>query len=151
MIKRKQKKSKTDLYIFLGFIVLCIGAIIYQQYITSLNYKYLSIPTVQAKTIEQEVSIKEQVWNLLTIEAGLSFDEAIQGMAIVNCESRWDIYAIGVNKDGSKDLGLWQWNEKWHPDMTRAEMFDVYASTRKAIATYKKNGDWGIWVCSSKI
>ena len=95
------------------------------------------------------LSVQEHVIGIMKDEFGLSWPEIAEAISIISCESSWNEWAIGVNKDGSKDLGLWQLNEKWNKDLTRACAFDVYCSTRKAMEIYKKRGNWSAWICSN--
>lgn len=156
--RRKQERLKWKLIMVVTILgVMGIG-ISYVNSITPVQAESydLTLETsprgVQQATEVKEMTVKEHVMHLLVDEGGLSFDEAVTGMAIVNCESRWDSYAIGVNKDGSKDLGLWQINEKFHgKKISRAESFDVYASTRYAVGLYKSWGGWDAWSCYKKI
>ena len=141
---------RIKLYLLGGSIALMLLSVVYISHITPIQveaYQYVNLDTKHAR--EPILSLKQHVWNLLTEEGGLSFDEAIEGMAIVNLESRWDTYAIGVNKDGSKDLGLWQISEKYH-DIGRECSFDAYCSTRYAIKLYREWGNWTAWVTYNK-
>jgi len=49
---------------------------------------------------------------------------------VANCESRLNPLAIHTNTDGSRDRGLFQINEKYHPEVTDAQAFDPEYSTR---------------------
>lgn len=149
--KRKQERLKWQI-IIISFLVAS-GFILVRMNGAMTEIALAETPDVNIERVEDNRTLKQHVWDLLTEEGGLSFDEAITGMAIVNCESRWDKYAIGVNKDGSKDLGLWQISEKYHGSkISREESFDVYASTRYAIKLYRDWGNsWQAWTCSKYI
>ena len=47
-----------------------------------------------------------------TIEQYFEQEDVLQAMLIIYCESRGKPNAIGTNKDGTKDIGLWQFNDK---------------------------------------
>lgn len=89
-------------------------------------------------------TIKEQVWDMLD-NYGLTIDEKIKAVSIISCESNWDKYAVGVNKN-TRDYGLWQINSIHK--LSKECMFDVECSTNWAINKYRKDGNWNAWVCS---
>ena len=97
----------------------------------------------------KNLSIEEHIWYILDKEYHLSFKEKIEAVAIIQCESKFDPYAINKNLSGSYDLGIWQINEKHHPDITRACAFDVFCATQYALdKIYLKQGNWSAWTCS---
>lgn len=154
--KRKQERNK-KLWLLasvvVGVAVIKVSALGATVPLDVQTYDLVQTPTNQSKTSEiAEMSLQEHVWKLLTEEGGLTFEQATRGMAIVNCESRWDKMAIGTNP-GSLDLGLWQLNTHFQGDnISREDMFDVYASTRYAIGLFRSWGDsWGAWACDSII
>ena len=91
------------------------------------------------------ISVEENLWVELDIY-NLTLQEKIKAVSIVNCESRFDLLAIGVNKNGTKDLGLWQINDIHKLD--RACAFDLECATNWAVNKYHKDGNWSAWVCA---
>lgn len=145
-IERRKRIVLAVIFLTAVLVITIHRQVVETEIVLASELSIVNVPKTSETAI---LSVQEHVWKLLTEEGGLSFDEAIQGMAIIQCESRWDKMAIGINTDHSKDLGLWQISEKYHSDkLTREEMFDVYASTRYAIQLYKDWGDWSAWVCS---
>ena len=57
-------------------------------------------------------------------------------------ESKWEEKAIHINRGGSIDRGLWQFNNKWHKD--RECVFDAKCATEKATKIFEKQG-WQPW------
>jgi len=55
------------------------------------------------------------------VRAGVEPDLAV---AVAKCESGLRPGAINVNSGGSKDRGLYQWNDKYHPEITDKMAFD---------------------------
>ena len=53
-------------------------------------------------------------------------------------ESMFDPFAIAVNKDRSVDRGVFQWNNKYHPEVTNECAFNVECATEKTIELLKK-------------
>lgn len=51
--------------------------------------------------------------------------------------------AVNVNNGGSKDRGVFQWNDHYHPEMTDECAFDVECATRAFCKAVKEgNLDW---------
>lgn len=97
-------------------------------------------------TLEPELPMKDWVLNKVA-EAGLNPQEA---EAIINCESRWNPDAMGINRNRTADLGLWQINSI-HKDISNADKLDYKKATDWAIAKRLKDGHWGAWYCARKI
>lgn len=57
---------------------------------------------------------------------------AIAATAIVLKESGGDTGNTNINDDGSIDRGLWQWNSRWHPEISESDAFDKFRSTEWA-------------------
>lgn len=149
--KKKQKRLKRTLIgiAIVWFITAFATAVWAQGQITEFEFKArqalngeLGLNYTAERLKSQNLSIKEHVWKLLTEEGGLTFDEAIEAMAVIELESHWDVYAIG---DNGLSHGLWQIHEPSHPNISRACKFDVYCSTREAIKIYKEWGGWYAW------
>lgn len=108
---------------------------------------------VSSVTDGKEMTIKEHIWRLLTEEGGLTFDEAITGMTMIeSCENKsWNPEAIGVNENGSVDFGIWQLNSYWvleKRNVSLACAIDVYCSTREAIKIFReRDNTWTAWNC----
>jgi len=49
---------------------------------------------------------------------------------VADCESGLNPAAVNLNKDGSKDRGLYQINDKWHPEVSDKIAFDIVLSTQ---------------------
>lgn len=100
---------------------------------------------------EKEALAEEQdmrLWVLNEVKkAGLNIKEA---ETIINCESRWQPDAIGVNKNGTYDVGLWQINSI-HKNLTNADKMDYKEATKWAIEKRLRDGSWNAWSCSRKL
>jgi len=78
--------------------------------------------------------------------AGVKPDLAV---AVAHCESGLNPSATNKNKDGSIDRGLYQWNNKYHPEITDEMAFNPETATDlflKAIAA----GHLSWWSASQK-
>lgn len=90
------------------------------------------IQTTQAKT---EISILppatetiEQMIRRIAAEYKVDPDLAVR---VAKCESGLKQDAKRINKDGSIDRGLYQWNSKWHPEITDEMAYNPIIATRK--------------------
>ena len=61
------------------------------------------------KLVEHQIEMVAD-WQPL-IEEYFKKEDVIKALRIIYCESRGKSTAIGINKDGSKDVGLWQFND----------------------------------------
>jgi len=148
--KRRRRRSllKWLLGLFSLLAVFSIGA--KMGYDTKIDHSTVFDTVIEvAHAAEQPVREKtdEEIILELTREAGI---EDWKVMALINCESRWNQHAIGVNKDRTIDRGYWQINNYWH-DLTNEEAFDVVTSTKYSIELYLKTGDFRLWTCGKKL
>lgn len=68
---------------------------------------------------------------------------------VARCESNLNPAARNMNKEGSVDRGLFQINNKYHPEVTDAQADDVIFATQFFCRAYKnKNLSW--WSASKK-
>lgn len=65
-----------------------------------------------------------------------------EALCIAKNESGFRPDALYVNKTGSRDRGVFQINDKYHPHVTDAQAYDVDFSIKYA---YKLRMDWGNW------
>lgn len=82
--------------------------------------------------------------------AGLE-DEIPLVMKMIKCESNWRTDAIGVNRNGTTDLGLWQRNQVHIKTLSNADAFDYKKATDWAINKRLNDGGWQAWSCLNKI
>lgn len=88
----------------------------------------------------------ETVIRKVAHEEGVDSDLAVR---VAQCESGLDPGAVHINAKGSKDRGLFQWNDKWHPEITDEIAFDIEGSTRAFCKAFK-NGHIDWWNASKK-
>lgn len=67
------------------------------------------------------------------------------GIAIVAAESGRDPSAKHVNTDGSVDRGLWQINDRSHPEVTDAQAFDPVEATAAAFKISNGGTNYSPW------
>ena len=104
-------------------------------------------PLAEVAEAKTEPSMKE--WVLEEVKnAGIDPYEAYM---IINCESRWNDQAInGSHNNGGNgtDLGLWQINTKYQPQVSPKEALDYKLATKYAIEIYKARGNRSAWSCA---
>lgn len=69
----------------------------------------------------------------------------LDGVCIIAAESGRNPDAKHVNTDGSIDRGLWQINDKAHPDVTDAMAYDPVQATAAAFTISKGGTDYSAW------
>ncbi len=106
----------------------------------------IDLDSAQREALAQEEEMKAWVLGEIA-KAGLNTKEA---EIIITCESRWKPDAIGVNKNGSYDVGLWQINSI-HKNISNAGKMDYKEATKWAIDKRLKDGSWRAWSCSRKL
>lgn len=75
-------------------------------------------PAVTAPTGEDVATMIKRIANREGVDPELAY-------RVAKCESNLDPKAVGTNTDGSRDRGLYQINDKWHPDVSDAQAFDA--------------------------
>lgn len=78
--------------------------------------------------------------------AGVEPDLAV---AVARCESGLKIDAVNINKSGSKDRGIYQWNDQYHPEITDDMAFDPETATDLFLKAVNQ-GHLSWWSASAK-
>lgn len=82
----------------------------------------------------------EELIRIIAKEEQVDPDLAVR---VAKCESSLQPFAIRKNTDGSVDRGLYQWNSKWHPEITDQCAFNPDCATRQFCKAVKENHlDW---------
>lgn len=126
------------LNMFLFILPVSYGMDLYEDYQSLFVKKQV---TKIAKAEVKEPTMRE--WVKAEIEkAGLNWKEA---ECLIQNESGWDNWKYGINKNGSTDMGLWQWNSI-HKDNVSVECrWDYKCATKKAIEKRLHDGNWSAW------
>lgn len=94
------------------------------------------IPTEREKST---ITIADLISNLC-LENGVDPELALR---VARAESALTVTAINKNTDGSRDRGIFQINDKYHPEVTDAEAFDPTFSTNFFCKAFKDGHlDW---------
>lgn len=98
---------------------------------------------------------KEETPDLSDIETMIRWKAARAGVdgnlavAVAKAESGLRADAVNVNSTGSKDRGLYQWNDRFHPEITDAMAFDPETATDLFLKAFKE-GHLSWWKASKK-
>jgi len=99
-----------------------------------------SKPTdAKTKTVEQQIRD-------IASDEGVDPDLTVR---VAKCESGLNCSAVGKNTNGTVDRGLFQWNDKWHPEITDECAFNLECSTHAFCKAFKE-GHLSWWDCSKK-
>ena len=141
-----RNKGKIALISLLSGIltIACVYFAYNRVYAETINSATLSSDAPQIAESCVKGEIEAYVWCLLKKE-GLTLEERIKAVSIISCESKWNQYAIGVNKN-SLDLGLVQLNTQYYKN--RECSFSIECSVKKMVEIYRQRKNWTAWVCS---
>jgi hypothetical protein len=73
------------------------------------------------------------------------FADPVTAVAVEWAEAGGDTNARHVNSDGSIDRGLWQFNSRFHPEVSDAQAFDAHASSDAAYRISFSGLVWTPW------
>lgn len=88
------------------------------------------IPIIQIKA----QSLNEKIIRKIATEQGVDPDIAVR---VATCESKLNEKAINTNAQGSRDRGLFQINDKYHPEVSDAEAFNPIFATEFFCKAFK--------------
>ena len=98
-------------------------------------------PVKEKKVFEPKAKTVEEIIRMIAEEEGVDVELAVR---VAKCESGLDPAARNINTSGSIDRGVFQWNDRWHPEITDEIAFDVEKSTRAFCKAFK-NGHLSWW------
>jgi len=108
-----------------------------KEVVDKIREKHL--PEAKFETVENEIK-------RIAKDEGVDPDLALR---VAKCESGLDPSAKNINTNGSIDRGLFQWNNRWHPEITDEVAFDIEKSTRVFCKAFKE-GHLNWWDTSKK-
>ena len=94
----------------------------------------------------QAIEVFQPTWQdevkAMIRNAGLDVELASR---IIQHESWWDPNNTHINKDGTRDRGLWMFHEVFHAEVSDECAYDPICATIHAIRVVKERG-WDEWV-----
>ena len=156
MDKFFEKLTPTDIIAF----ILVIGCLILKGYgfdgtvsnilltIVAVYFGKTQIyePIIASKLPSKTIESVESMIRRIAIENGVDQELAVR---VARCESGLKPNAVNINTTGSKDRGIFQWNDYYHPEITDKMAFDVKTATELFCKAIKEGHlDW--WNASRK-
>jgi hypothetical protein len=133
------KKFLLALILITGLLYLTIPVVVAAPYGT-----YLHFPDSPDKA---DPTVPEQI-RIIAHQKGFEYPDYLVDLSY--CESRWNTTAINLNGGHSLDVGVMQWNMKYHPEVGIKCALDVNCAVSKAIEAINA-GKQGMWVCDRLI
>lgn len=143
--RRIRRRKNLTLALFTSFFLAFVA---YNHNITFFEPALAETEITISKP--QDKSVKDIIWEVAE-SRGMKKDDIYTLMRIIDCESNFDQYAINVNKDGSIDRGLLQFNSRWYKHISSECAFNPACAVNEAITVINKNGNFEQWVCSKYI
>jgi hypothetical protein len=100
---------------------------------------------VSAILPEGPKTIAERITTVCIAE-GVPVDLALR---VAQCESKLDHFAVNINTSGSRDRGIFQINDRYHPEVADEDAFNVEFATKFFCDAYKAGNLY--WWNSSKL
>jgi len=129
-----------------------VGYLVDNNPATAFLAGYTGVSVVQALNMKEPAPEPTNKTTVETIIRTIAKQEGVDpdlAVRVAKCESGLKPSAVGVNKDGSRDRGLFQINDKWHPEIDDATAFDIVLSTRFFCKAFKE-GHLSWWNASKK-
>ncbi len=154
MNKLLEKITPTDIIAF----VLIVGCLILKGFefngtvsnillaITAVYFGKTQIADPVIKRIPKTIG-KESVEQTIRRIAKMNGVDEELAVRVAKCESSLNPRAININDPGSKDRGVFQWNDYWHKEITDEMAFDVEIATN-LFCQAVKNGNLKWWNAS---
>ena len=149
----KKILKQTAIYASVLFASSCLLlAVAYGLASVSLNfadYLFPAYPIAGVNVARAEVSdMPLRLWAMNY--ANDNKIDPIKFDCLINGESRWNVNAYNINKNGSVDLGLLQWNTQHIKSgyISLECVSDPICAVKRAIEKIKKDGNMNAWVAA---
>lgn len=123
-----------------------VGGILTTVVLAYFGKKEILDPLKEKTPPEAKTETVEQIVRKIAKQEGVDPSLAVR---VARCESGLNPAAINKNPSGSIDRGLFQWNDKYHPEITDVCAFDVECSTSAFCKAFKK-GNLYWWNATKK-
>ena len=139
---------------FLGGMITggCAGMLIDGNPTTAFLAGYAGTSVIEnllVKKNEENKNKKKDIEDIIRMVARQESVDPDLAIRVADCESKLVPSAENRNKDGSRDRGIFQINDKWHPEVDDATAFDIVLSTRFFCKAFKEGHlDW--WLATKK-
>ena len=138
--------------IVLGFLGSCFiggvaGYLVDGNLVTAALAGYAGMSVIESFITKKNListATMSQVEQIIRETAQLEGVDPDLAVRVAKCESSLIPSAIGVNKNGSRDRGIFQINDKWHPEVSDEMAQDIVWSTKFFCDAFK-NGHLSWW------
>jgi len=139
---------------FLGSLLVggFVGYAIDGSYLTAAMAGFAGFSAIEKLVIKKDGTKKSETQSVEDIIRYIAKQECVDPdlcIKVAKCESGLDPRAININASGSRDRGLFQINDKYHPEMTDEMCFSPEQSTKFFCKAFK-NGNLSWWNASKK-
>ena len=123
-----------------------VGLILTTVVLAYFGKKELLDPLKEKKLPEAKTETVEQIIRRIAKQEGVDPDLALR---VARCESGLNPAAKNVNTNKTIDRGVFQWNDKWHPEISDGCAYDTERATRAFCKAFKEGHlDW--WNATKK-
>ena len=138
--------EKVDGNFCLGFLGGCItggavGMLVDGSPVTAFLAGYSGTSAIEnliLKPATSNATNKEIIKGLIRYIAKQESVDPDLAVRVAECESSINPVAKHLNDDGSCDRGLFQINNKWHPEVSDEDAYDIVKSTRFFCKAFKE-------------
>ncbi|MFI9384406.1 hypothetical protein [Kutzneria sp. NPDC052558] len=81
----------------------------------------------------------------LAKDTGFTGDGLVNAVAVALAESSGFTKALLVNENCTRDRGLWQINDYWHPEVSEQQAFDPVENAKAAYEISSEGTAWDQW------
>ena len=99
----------------------------------------------QSRSISDGDQLSADQLAKLAKDTGFTGDGLVTAVAVALAESSGWTKAVLVNTNCTKDRGLWQINDYWHPEVSQAQAFDPVSNAKAAFDISDSGSDWSQW------
>lgn len=144
---RKRKIKQTMLKTILILTAIALGASIIgtaEQNIEAHNTANIDWKARRVLPVAEDradLTVEEQI-RAIAKKKAFKWTDYLVRLAFL--ESSFNTKAINVNRGGSIDRGLFQWNDRWHPEILDECAFDLECATLKTMEAIN-NGNQHWW------
>ena len=99
--------------------------------------------------VYHKFTIEQRIYNQAKVR-GMKDEDIKRFIKIAYCESRFNPKATNINKNGTKDVGIFQINTYWYPNVSEECLLDEACNINEAISIANKKG-FNQWICNKLI
>ena len=117
-----------------------VGYLVDGNPVTAFLGGYAGTAVIENLLLKKNSQSNSDPVSIETLIRGIAKQEGVDpdlAVRVAQCESNLDPRAINVNTTGSKDRGIFQINDKWHPSVSDEAAFDPVRATQFFCKAFK--------------